>query len=78
MFLNDCICKVAADHVIKVLGSHFDTDIVIDAIVADLTQEVTWMASPHSSSSRQIVFRQQVFDDLRAILALEGLGVVSE
>ncbi len=65
--------KVAANDAIKIVGSHFDWDIVVGAIVLNLAEQVARMASPHGPVEGDEMCLDEVIDDLGSVVAPERL-----
>ena len=70
--------EVAPHDPVEVLRLHFHGQTVVDAVVPDLPQQVTRLATPHGTVGRSVVGFDQVVHHLPAILALVTLRVQLE
>ena len=68
-------CEVAFYNPIKVLFADFHWQIVVDAIVADLTQQVARMAAAQTSFGFDLVLLDEVIDDLIVVSAFDLFAI---
>ena len=72
-------CAFAADHdrevaiydTVEILGADLHRDVLVRTEVANLAQQIAWVATSHRTSLCLVVILDQVIDDALFVLTLE-------
>ena len=67
--------EVTLRDTIEILVTHLHWQIVVNAEVANLLQEISRVTSPHGTSLRDVVFFDQDIDDIGPVFAVKHVGV---
>ena len=63
--------EVAVDDTVKVFGAHLELEVLINAVIADLRQQIAGVAAAHRAIQRTIMGGHEPFDNCRVVSAFQ-------